>query len=286
MTYSMSGLGAAKTPTIKHTPVPGSTGLEDYIKALQNHPRVKPLLEADVEFDPGAFAAVMRKGAELLKQAKGAVRELGIPVPISQREAASTVQGVLAKVKADLRQVRGFEVSANRNDPRGRELHEYLVQIDLNLLSKLEEFINELKEDKNDGTSGLGIFFLGPWPFIIPALVLVGLWSLFEESDKEARKAANEYCKSREGGCTPKEYEEYFRAAGGESSVDKILRYGKDVVDDKVPDAKDITKGAGEGVKWGIIIASVGVVGALAYMAWPYMTGARQVGERFTTEEE
>lgn len=284
MTYAMSGLGAERVPTVRQSPISGSTALEDYLKALQNHPRVKPLLEADVEFDPGAFAAVMRKGAELLKQAKGAARELGIPVPISQREAASTVQGILAKVKADLRQVRGFEVSANRNDPRGRQLHEYLVQIDLNLLSKLEEFIDELKENKN-GTSGLGFFFLGPWPFIIPALVLIGLWSLFEESDKEARRAANDYCKNKEGGCTPKEYEEYFRAAGGESTVDKMLRYGKGVVDDKVPDAKDITKGAGEGLKWGIIIASVGVVGALAYMAWPYMTGARQVGERFTEEE-
>lgn len=284
MSYAMSGLGAEKIPAAKKTPVAGVDTLENYVKTLQNHPRVKPLLEADTKFDPGAFASLMRKAHELLKQAKGVARNLDFPVPVSQREAASTVQGILAKVKADLRQIRGFEVSANRNDPRGQKIHEHLVQVDLNLLSKLEEFVDELKEDKNEATSGLGIFFLGPM-FIIPALSIVGLWSLFESSDKEARKAANDYCKSRKGGCTPKEYEEYFRAAGGESSVDRILRYSKGVVDDKVPDAKDITKGVGEGVKWAIIIGSVGALGALAYVSWPYMTGARQVGERFGGEE-
>lgn len=277
MTYAM---GAAEQPAITLEQLKSAADRQGkLIERFKQLPEVRDLL-ADPSFSEQAFKAALGTLYDVAKAAASGAKELGVPVPVPGDQVRALVKGTLLKIKKNLRQVVDFTASPAARLPEMRQLHGRLLLVNNKMLSNLQRLVRDASPA--NGTSGLG--FLGIVLFVIQVSILVALWDAIFESDEEVRKRVDKRCAelAKQGTpCDAKDIKRLMDTYGGKSWLEELL--GEDI-QKKLPDGSDITKGAGEGIKWGIIIASVGVLGALTYMVWPYMTGARQVGERFTEE--
>lgn len=295
MSYSLgrtgpfySSLSAAAQETITVSELKSAVDRQaQLVEQFEKLPSVREMLSREPSFSESAFRAAMGTMYSVVQAVSRGAQELGVAVPMPSDEARALVKGTLAKTKANVRQVKAFTESEARSSAELRDLHGRLLLATNKMLMELQRFVREASPP-NSGASGLGFFFALPL-ILIQVGVLVGLWNAIFESDEEIRKEVNRRCREyREATgkpCKPEDVERWIEAYGGRSPIDQFIETGGEIVMAKAPDASDITKGAGTGIKWGIIIASVGVLGALAYMAWPYMAGTRQVGERLTGEE-
>jgi len=222
-------------------------------------------------------------------------------VRVSKREFASMLQAAMAKISIlqikarSLSYAADIRAAAPAADRVNRAAQRLLASV-RRLVAEASPIRKGATSGQKEGTAGLGFIFA---TVAIASFVLsTALVIVYTESMRDADAAtqyANETCArlQRANGrpCGADEWQEAYQEAvqlREESGVRGLLRDTGRGTADAIQDITEspIGTGIGTGFMIAMTVGAVAVVGLGAYAAWPYLTGIRGVGKRFSRKAE
>lgn len=213
-------------------------------------------------------------------------------IRLPRREFASLIQGAVGKLA--MLQIKAYKL-ANSRDIRG--VYSEVERINataMRLVGTTRRVLDDARAETEEGQSGLGLFWAIPL-VAIGGFVIVGSLALvlienMEEADR-AIAIADRRCELHKqqtgepcGAYMWDQFHREARAVQRESGVESLIRdTGEGVqtmfrlmvpsIDRAVSTVTDVIIGVTIGA--GVLVAGLGV-----WVAWPYLSGARKVGQR------